>query len=48
MKLKKSLASLMAVSCIIGVIPVANVSASNDPNVYVDITYEKMVTLEQT
>ncbi len=41
MKLKKSLASLMAVSCIIGAIPVANVSASNDPNVYVDITYEK-------
>ena len=40
MKLKKSLASLMAVSCIIGAIPVTNVSAANDPKVYVDITYD--------
>lgn len=37
MKLKKSLTSLMAVSCIIGAIPVTNASATNDPKVYVNI-----------
>ena len=37
MKLKKSLASLMAVSFIIGAISVTNASAANDPKVYVNI-----------
>lgn len=41
MKFKKLLAPLMAVSLIASAMPVANVSAaSNEPQLYVDITYE--------
>lgn len=40
MKFKKLLAPLMAVSLIVSAMPVANVSAANDPRVYVDITYD--------
>ncbi|MCM1313925.1 MAG: hypothetical protein NC205_01775 [Prevotella sp.] len=41
MKLKKVLAPLMAVSLMVSAMPIANVSAaSNDPRVYVNITYD--------
>ena len=41
MKLKKVLAPLLAVSLMISAMPIANVSAaSNDPRVYVNITYD--------
>lgn len=40
MKFKKLLAPLMAISLIASAMPVANVSAANDPRVYVNITYD--------
>lgn len=40
MKIKKILAPLMAVSMVAGAMPISNVSASNNPRIYVDIHYE--------
>lgn len=40
MKIKKILAPLMAVSMVAGAMPISNVSASNDPKIYVDLHYE--------
>ncbi|MDE6848235.1 MAG: hypothetical protein K2J44_02675 [Ruminococcus sp.] len=40
MKIKKILAPLIAVSMVAGAMPISNVSASNDPRIYVDIHYE--------
>lgn len=40
MKTKKILIPLMAVSMVAGAMPISNVSASNDPKIYVDLHYE--------
>ncbi|MDE5771137.1 MAG: hypothetical protein K2I06_05840 [Ruminococcus sp.] len=40
MKIKKFLAPLLAVPMIAGAMPISNVSAANDPRIYVDIHYE--------
>ncbi len=40
MKIKKLLAPLLAVSMVAGAMPISNVSASNDPRIYVDIHYQ--------
>lgn len=40
MKLKKFISPLMAASLVAGTLPLTNVSAASDPQIYVDLTYE--------